>query len=214
MTCRYSENDIALYIGGDLTADLACEVQTHLQACSSCRNLATSLGESQAALKSLRLDSPNAAMLSAVRMRVLAEIGSRPVRWRWMRWAYAVAGAIVVVLLGFGAASRMRPAGAPAQLANVSDSGPPAVAPPLSNPIVQPAEPAVTKPPLPARGVRSVVHRTAVRSNEAEVAAVSPEPVPEAGTEEQAKPLMVKLLTDDPNVVIYWLVDQKNGGKS
>jgi hypothetical protein len=54
----------------------------------------------------------------------------------------------------------------------------------------------------------------AVRSNEAEVAAVSPEPVPEAGTEEQAKPLMVKLLTDDPNVVIYWLVDQKNGGKS
>src|SRR6185436_14594481 len=94
------------------------------------------------------------------------------------------------------------------------DSGPPpAVAPPLSNPIVQPTEPAVTKPPQPARGFRSVVHRSAVRSNEAAVAAVTPEPgTPEAGLAESAKPLMVKLLTDDPNIVIYWLVDQKNGG--
>jgi hypothetical protein len=29
---------------------------------------------------------------------------------------------------------------------------------------------------------------------------------------EPPKPLMVKLLTDDPNIVIYWLVDQKTGG--
>jgi hypothetical protein len=29
---------------------------------------------------------------------------------------------------------------------------------------------------------------------------------------ETPKELVVKLLTDDPNVVIYWLVDQKNGG--
>jgi hypothetical protein len=31
-------------------------------------------------------------------------------------------------------------------------------------------------------------------------------------TNDQHEDMVVKILTDDPNVVIYWLVDQKSGG--
>ena len=44
------------------------------------------------------------------------------------------------------------------------------------------------------------------------VTLVPPEPIAsEAVTEEQSKESMVQLLTDDPNIVIYWLIDP-NGG--
>jgi hypothetical protein len=36
--------------------------------------------------------------------------------------------------------------------------------------------------------------------------------ISEPASSETPQEVVVKLLTDDPNVVIYWLVDQKNGG--
>ena len=65
------------------------------------------------------------------------------------------------------------------------------------------AEPAlVTQSETPAlkRGPQRQPHKLATRATVTNDIHTEPE-----------KQIVVKLLTDDPNVVIYWLVDEKNG---
>ncbi len=107
MKCRYSENDIALYVGGDLLPSKAFEIQRHLMACDECRELSGELRDSQGILKSLRQDPVSTTALAAVRMRVLAEIGRRS-RWVGGRWVYAVAGAVFVAVVSVGVSVYMR----------------------------------------------------------------------------------------------------------
>jgi len=41
-----------------------------------------------------------------------------------------------------------------------------------------------------------------------------PQPAPAvAQPAKEPRQVLVKLLTDDPNIVIYWLIDEKNGGE-
>ena len=87
MKCRYSESDIALYIEGDIHTSRAYEIEAHLVACSTCRELAGELRESQSMLKTLRQDTVSADALSHVRDRVLSEIACPNVRPAWGRWA-------------------------------------------------------------------------------------------------------------------------------
>lgn len=69
---------------------------------------------------------------------------------------------------------------------------------------LQPMPPmvAVTPPPAVVPAEAPQVHQRAVRSRRRR-----PRPAPSFKSE----PLVVKMITDDPQVVIYWLVDQ-NGG--
>src|SRR5262245_31850550 len=108
MKCGHSENEVALYVEGELRPAQADDFRTHLKICVSCHALAAALGESQAALKSLKQDVISPVALSAMRSRVLAEIGAQPMRWGWGRWVYAIAGAFMVLVLGIGIASYTR----------------------------------------------------------------------------------------------------------
>jgi len=70
------------------------------------------------------------------------------------------------------------------------------------------SSPAVQPLPVPPKRVRS---RAAPRpQRQVEVRATTEVAKPEV---EGSHPLMVKLMTDDPNVVIYWIVDPKGGSE-
>ena len=66
-----------------------------------------------------------------------------------------------------------------------------------------------TTPTAPSKvATRHLLNGRSLPSFSKEGKFVIAEPAPSDTPQE----VVVKLLTDDPNVVIYWLVDQKNGG--
>jgi anti-sigma factor RsiW len=200
MKCRYSENDIALFLEQDIALPQGREIEKHLAICDACREFADELRESQSVFKSLRQDMVSAGALVSVRTKVLAEVGARRVRPALGRWIYALAGASFVAVMAIGVAQYehvRKPVAPPVQQIVKSDALPRAS---------QAAVP-LTRATLTA-GVRKPKARARVSvpltgPQEAAHAEISTEP---------PKQLVVKLLTDDPNIVIYWLVDEKNGG--
>jgi len=195
MKCRYSENDIALFVEGDLTAARHREIDSHLVACDACRDVAVALRESQAVFKTLRQDAVSAAALASVRSRVLAEVNASGFRGTWARWIYAVSGAVLALIVG-------------AVWAAYKQLEPPAVE--FSTKFQPPAVPAVAgmvpeaavPKPVPVRKPTSRPSRA--RPADRVIVAAQPEARP-------AKPLLMKLFTDDPNIVIYWLLDDSGG---
>jgi len=194
MNCIYSENDIALFVEGDLAPEKAGEVQEHLEFCAACRELATDLQQSQTPFKSLRQDTVSTAALLSVRARVLSEIRESRVKPAWGRWIYATAGAMFAAVIGLGIASQMRTPSLP-QVQQVVLPVPPTqrtVAPQLS------ASVATERSSSAATPVRARASRT------------RPVTLVKAGNE-APRQTVVKLFTDDPNIVIYWLIDQTGG---
>ncbi len=191
MSCGDYEHLVALYVEEDLSAAERGRVKAHLQECSDCWDLAEDLRQSQAVFKSIRQDVPDATALAALRGRVLNEVGSREAM-TWfervflggLRRKAAMAG-IAIVVLGSGlvwvARSPRNENVAPPAITVARE---PAVVVPL--PVSDPEPVDASRPPAPRR--------------------VSP-PVPPA--EETATQVAIKFVTDDPNVIIYWLVDEK-----
>jgi anti-sigma factor RsiW len=162
MNCEKFEPEIALYVEGDLDGREAAGVREHLAGCAACRELVDELMTSQAALKQLRAQPVDAALLAAVRSEVLAGIEDRSrARWPWVAAAIAVAAVLIAMF---------RPAPPPARI--------------VQAPVAQ----VRVNPTLPGR-----------RPKLAKVRRRRPAPGP---------PLVVKMFTDDPNIVIIWLVDQ------
>jgi len=109
-------------------------------------------------------------------------LAARSRSWRSVAWPrYAIAAGIVIALLSGWLMRRQ----ADHTVVGVQSVHPILPAPP-SQPVIQPRQPKV----LAAR-VRRRPRRQAPRF--------------------KSEPLVVKMITDDPQVVIYWLVDQ-NGG--
>ena len=194
MSCEAFEKLIALNVEGDLPPAETAGVQAHLETCARCRELDRSIRESQAALKTLaQADGPDEQALAAWRRGVLRRIEEQPRRltlgWRWAWAAPAAAMALLVVLwlnqgkVGSGVGQAVSPA-APAP-SSVGQAVSPALAKPAGLEVGQAVSPARTIPTPPSHR-----HRT---------------PAPSPPTE----PLLVKLETPDPNVVIYWIVDRK-----
>ncbi len=194
MSCEAFEKLIALDAGGDLTPAEAARLQAHLEACAPCRELARSIGESQAGLKALAeagLDEADLdeAALARWRRGLLARIEAEPRRrilgWRWV-WAAAAAMALVA-LVAVPQLPRRTPSKGP-----VAQAVPPAPTSPRP-PVAQAVPPASARPPRPPAAVS--------RPRPPHPQAPAPEPA--------AEPLLVKLETSDPNVVIYWILDRK-----
>ena len=182
MNCSDWEERIALHAGGDLPPAEAAEVERHLRECAGCQVLASGLQQSLALLKEEHDEPLAGAHFSAVRARVVAEL-ERGAPWARRRaWGYGLAAAAAVALL---AVLTLRPGRTPVRLA-------PAVVATNHAPVVAVREPLSPLPPPHRRVARRVV-----RPN------VPDDPDPE--------PLIVKLQTDDPNVVIYWIADRKKG---
>ena len=134
------------------------------------------------------------AHYAAVRARVLAELGRerRPV---WRRpWVWGLAAAVAVVAI------MMFPRPAPVGRAGVPTSfvGPPAFRKEVAAPIYEPAA------PLPRVAAN---RKPAVRRRRQVLARAEPEGRP--GGPPHLEAVTIKLLTDDPNVIIYWIADQK-----
>ena len=111
MNCNSFEEWIALYVGGDLDAPQARNVESHLKSCTSCQRFLKELKASQGIVKELAAESLDPASFNVVRQRVMQEVTrrqeARPVWWRFLsptvaRWRPAwVAALAVLVGLGF-----------------------------------------------------------------------------------------------------------------
>ncbi len=177
------EERVALHAGGDLPPAEAAEVERHLRECAACQVLASGLKQSLALLKEAHNEPLAPAHFSAVRARVMAELEQKRRRGAlWARrWAWSFGVAAAAAALLVTLA--LRPGRTPERRAPVVAANHP--------PVVVVREPVV--PPPPHRRVA----RRVVRPN------VPDTPAPE--------PLIVKLQTDDPNLVIYWIADRKRG---
>jgi len=193
MKCRYSEHDVALFVEGDLEPARAAELEVHLVSCEVCRELEAEMRESQTLLKNLRQERVSSAALSSVRSRVLEQVSATRVRPVWGRLVYALAGAMFVAVVSVSLVlHNTKP-----ESKTVAEVIHPDAVVPSARPSVK------VQPIVPPAPVERRTHRSAPRANQK---------ISEPTTSEAPKEVVVKLLTDDPNVVIYWLVDQKNGG--
>jgi anti-sigma factor RsiW len=194
MSCHEFEGLIALHVEGDLDETERQRVEAHLRACSECQSLAKELGESQAAFKSMRQEVADQSALSSVRARVLADVAAMEggslfdrLFWGGFRQRATLAGIAVLVLGGAG-------------LWFISGWHIPRDL----------AEPPVVEVRAPVPGPESVVE---VASPSPQKPAARPQrrqrPRPAAVREEYQPQVTIKLLTDDPNVIIYWLGDEK-----
>ncbi|HUJ23702.1 MAG TPA: zf-HC2 domain-containing protein [Bryobacteraceae bacterium] len=182
MSCAEYELLIALYVEGDLPAGEADAIEAHLESCHRCREVAAELGESQAALKALRADSVENQVFQDIRREVLRRLPATRATVVWPK--YAIAATLVMALFA-GWLWHLRPA---ASL-------------PAASLEVRPIAPLISAPPVaPARAQQAVASLPRLRKHHRHT-------VPAFKSE----PLLVKMLTDDPQVVIYWLIDQ-NGG--
>ena len=188
MNCSDWEERIALHAGGDLPPAEAAEVERHLRECAGCQVLASGLKQSLALLKEAHHEPLAPAHFSAVRARVVAELEQQQRRGSlWARrrpWGYGLAAVAVALLVMLALRPERTPVAATRQpLSNVRGSD-------VSEPRTLESGMVPNRPPPHRRLARRVL-----RAKEPDT------PNPE--------PLIVKLQTDDPNVVIYWIADRK-----
>jgi hypothetical protein len=211
MKCSRWQQRIALYVGGDLETRQIRGVERHLDTCSACRELAEALRRDLEVLAGLESDELNGVAFGSVRGEVMAEVEKRTasplaaVLSNHSRVAMAAAVVAVVAALVV-----MWPNGGPEEprIAEENVRKPTAAA---ENPIEtgpeEPDAPVVTvsefaepQPPVLEREPKTLIAR-AEPPSVAHQSVVSPSaPV---------EPMTMKILTDDPDVVIYWIVDSK-----
>lgn len=189
MGCKRWQRAVALLVEGDLPAGRAASVSAHLERCSTCRQFAEELRETQAALHALTREPIPDALCAEVRERVFAATvlaGQAVVRHSdWKEPArrlalYATACITVTIVLGsalYLASVTALPTDAPMQ----------APAPHVSALAPEPPEVPLERTLVAGNGTVSS------RAHESPGAA--------------RQPLVVKLYTDNPNLTIIWLAD-------
>jgi predicted anti-sigma-YlaC factor YlaD len=184
------EKLIALDVEGDLPERKAAKLGEHLKACRNCREFAEKLQASQAVLKSLAQEAMDEAMLREVRRRVLGGIATEAAPHRFLAWRFALGAALVATVI-LAAITLWRPRGHGVSESTREVSKQPRMV------AVQPAPTAPEHPRVRTEKAKRVLQRRKQPQGPL-AASVSPPP---------AGQLRIKLVTDDPNVVIYWLVD-------
>jgi hypothetical protein len=202
-----NEKLLALYVEGDLADSQAARMSDHLLECAGCREIVDELTESQSAFKALRSEVAPDSAHAIVRDRVMQQAVLRK-STGWMlrlerlffgaRWKYAVCGLALAALVSGTVVWQFYPLPAPPQ--------PPQPVLPVANNAPEPAPRIETNKAAPARPSPP---RPPKRT-------VAPKPDPEpalAQMDEAPRQMMVKMLTNDPNIVIYWLLDEKGGSE-
>jgi len=216
-----SEELLALYVEGDLLPAESASVEDHLAICASCRAFVSGLRESQSAFKSLRVEPVSAAALGEVRRRVMSGLAGTAAAPGWIlsfervlfgvRRRYALAGLAAVIVLSGVMWRLMRPVEtlevAPQPTAQVAPMTPPPAPSVVAAPIPEPP------PPAPRAPKRRLAPKPApAPAPEFAAAPDAPSIVAPVEPKEDPPQIVVKLLTDDPNIVIYWLLDAPDGG--
>jgi anti-sigma factor RsiW len=219
MNCRGWNPHLALYVDGDLEQDLTQQLEAHLAVCDECRSFADSLRETQGTFRQVRNDIVETASLNRIRANVLRQVRAIEERRGWIdrlgmlfwsgwSWRYSVLGCVTLIVVSAVAWQLTR-------LAGPVEPQPRVVANPA--PVARPSE---TESAV-AENPRAIAQPGAIAAARvvpvvAEEEVDAPEPVPlEAITEERStersNDSVVQFLTEDPNIVIYWLIDP-NGG--
>ena len=190
MNCKDFEKLIALDVEGDLPQPQGRVVQEHLRACIRCQEFVQELKASQAMFKGLAAEAMDERALEEVRRRVrvgLAAEADRPAfpAWRWALGTGVVAALILAALI-------LRPlVRRPVPQATATKRAPETVAAVPSAPV------------LPGSLSPQIVKSTSPRQQKSS----PPASLRTRTRAHHPEPLTIKLLTDNPNVVIYWLVD-------
>ena len=233
MNCSRASRLLALYVEGDLQDSQCVPLDDHLRECGDCRNLAAELVESQALVKSLRRDAVPEAALSSLRRHVLPQIAridnspnlglrvERALMSRFRpRYAMTAIAAILVVSGVVVSGIVWRTGSESIPVAEVVQPAPEAVPPSVDVdrrlPDPEALETVVEAPVQP----RPLVE---LASEDSEVAVATPTlleprelplmdpPAIDSANRGPTSPIVVKLVTDDPNVIIYWLIDGEQG---
>jgi anti-sigma factor RsiW len=203
MTCP-SADELALFVGGDLSSARSGRVEHHLATCPACADTARELRDTVIELNDSPNDVIDASHLLDVRRRVLQNIADlespgfvlrvERALFAGVRSRYALAGAAAVLLIGVVSGAVLWHVRTPSASTSVGARGPAAAQPAM--PVIASVEPTsdakTVVQPKPATRQRRAPRRPA-------------ETQPAQG---QPKELLVKLFTDDPNIVVYWFVEQ------
>jgi hypothetical protein len=190
---------MALYVEGDLSASDLQRVEKHLRECAGCWDLAEDLRESQALFKTMREEAPDDGAVFALRERVLADVdGLQPMTW-FGRLLFGQTGrraalASIALIVAAGSAMWLMRVPAtsdpPATSESIADRHP-VISPPQE--VAEPLNAAPTPPVAPRKPERQPARRVPVS----------------ASTPVETKQVAIKFVTDDPDIIIYWLVDEK-----
>jgi hypothetical protein len=214
MSCKRYEHWAGLYVGGDLDRPRVRKLERHLEDCADCRELVEGLGQTRAAVEGLRDEPLDGSVLEDLHQGILetiqaeADSARAPARRdgfgkAWWRWGLVGSLAMLLVALAAVLFFIPRTIDSPGQIVEE--------APPVEAPVTIP--PRETETPLPAETTvekhEPPPHYAVLDVAETpDVEASFPEPVED---DRHADDLVVKLLTDNPDIVIYWLVE-RNGG--
>ncbi len=205
MTCRGREGDLARYVAGELDEAACKEIRAHLAGCPRCRASEQALRRNASALKALGDVALPAEWQERVHIQVTRRLLSPPRPGRPLRGgsraraaAFAALAACLVLALVAGVAWLVRRE--PPSRGQAERHTPPRLARSLPAPGVA-AEPPRARPgTLPsAPAPRPMAERPAPRL----LALVQNHP-PDRGPERKKEPLVIRLQTDDPTVVVYW----------
>lgn len=198
MSCERYEEKIALAAGGDLDAGEQRRLDRHLAYCPACRAFAEEMRQSRGAVRRLARvpigDEVFARVRAGVFERAAAEAEKRRLPPRWL-----AAAAVLVVALGAALWQLRRGAPEPRIVERTS--------PPVAGSMEPPSEHEALGAPPAVDSPSAVADLETPPPPEAPTAgAAAPPP---AAPPPAAEPLVIRWVTDDPDVVIYWLVDSQ-----
>ena len=219
--CPEREEALALHVGRDLPPADARELEAHLEGCPGCRFFLDELEESRSALTALAAEAPPAAGLADVHRRVMDEVraGGETEKggifragspWRW------AAAAAVVLALGAALAWRLGPGTGPESPGSPADervwiarSEPPKEAPTDAREQPPGALPGEDRTPGATAPRRTPPEPTSPDPTPREPRPTAPQPETEIrrASADDRPDLKIQLVSDDPDIVIYWLVD-------
>jgi anti-sigma factor RsiW len=190
MNCLDFEKFIALHVEGDLPERKGRAVAEHLKICEHCQEFAERLKASQGMLKSLAEESVDDAVLQELRGRVLNGLVTETERQRFPLWRYALGAGLAVLVILAATTIRHPSKDRFAQVSRVTSQPPATVAMGETPALARSSSIRVAKD----KGVAG--RRARFRGS-----------LPAGAKPQPSVQLMVKLVTDNPNVVVYWLVD-------
>jgi len=175
VNCEQARELAALAASGDVTPVERRDLDAHAAGCAECLAEVCAFEALCGQLGSMREMTAPEPVYSAVRARVVAELGERRRSgWlaAWPAFVAVLACSLVLVVL------------------------------------LRPEAPVVSQPPVVA--VANVPEQMPVPESAPSVREIH-RPVARVKAQVPGEPLVVRLITNDPDVVIYWLADAKRG---
>jgi anti-sigma factor RsiW len=197
------EDVLSLYVEGDVP-QMAAVIQRHLHECAACSLRVAAFQESQSIFKSLGQETVSSAALASVRTRVVDEVRHRGGGFRLFLWLGRLAPAGLPWRYALGSLAIVLAVSAVVWRSRVPEQRPERLAPVAATAPVEITRPAVAVAKAPA----TLHHPKHVKR----VPAPKPKPAT-AHVEEEPHQIVMKIITDDPNIIIYWLLDPKGDGE-